>query len=216
MNNNYLNFLIRPLIVMTIISIVLYLRSKLSKPKVENKEQKPGKLQKIALAILIAITVVFALMAVLGLVMNEFEMAIVSSILTLVMIAISVYVKYALKTSYQENTEYIILKSKNKESKVFYKDIVDWKTSLNEIIVFDGSGVDNKGVKINIVFFKPEILLRTIADMTFEGKFQDIYKNSIKDPNREKEIVNFLVGSNYGYLIEDYIEEIKLKKKMSY
>lgn len=213
MNNINLNFLIRPVIIIIVVLIVGYLRARLSKPKVEDNEQKPGKLQRIGLGVLITITVVFTLMMILGIVMNEFEMTLVSFVLTLVMIAISVYTKYALKTSYQENMEYLILKSKDKENKVFYKDIMDWKTSLNEIILFDRSRTDVKPIKINIVFFKPEILLRTIADMTFEGKFQNVNTNSIKNRNREKEIVNFLSGNNYRYLIEDYIEETKRKKK---
>lgn len=213
MNNINFSFLIRPVIIIIVVLVIGYIRAKLSKPKVVGSEQKPGTLQRIALGVLIAITIVFALMAILGIIMNEFEMAVVSLVLTIIMIAVSVYTKHALKTSYQENKEYLILQTGNKEQKVFYKDITDWKTSLNEIILFDRSKLNEKPVKINIVFFKPEILLRTIANMTFEGRFQNVNANSIINRNREKEIVNFLASNNYRYLVEDYIEQTKRDKK---
>ena len=213
MNDINISSFIRPVIIIIVVLVIGYIRAKLSKPKVEGSEQKPGILQKIGLGVLFTITIVFILMAILGIMMNEFEMAIVSFILAIIMIALSMYMKFALKTSYQENTEYLILRTRNKEQKVFYKDIVDWKTSLNEIILFDRSKLNEKPIKINIVFFKPEILLRTIADMTFEGKFQNVNANSIINRNREKEIVNFLASNNYRYLVEDYIEQTKRDKK---
>ena len=213
MNTNNLNFLIRPLIIVIIFVIAGYLRARFSKPKVDGHEQKPGKLQRIALAVLITIAVIFMLMAILGLIMGEMEMTLVSFVLALLMIGVSIYLKSALKTSYQENTDSFTLKVKNSEVQVFYENISDWKTSVNEIIIFDESKMDGNPIKVNIVFFKPEILLRTIADQTFEGKFYNIDKNPLKDPKREKEIVNFLKGNEYGYLIEDYIEEMKRRKK---
>lgn len=214
MNTNNLSFLIRPLIIMSVLVGVGFLRVKLSKPKIEGQEQKPGKLQRIALGVLIVIAVVFALMAILGFVMNEMEMALVSFVLALVMIGISIYLQSALRTSYQENENAFILKVKNKEELILYENISDWKTSTNEIVIFDESKADGKPTKVNIVFFKPEILLRTLADQTFEGKFSTTSKNAFKDPKREKEIVNFLKGNDYGYLIEDYIAEMKRRKKM--
>lgn len=53
----------------------------------------------------------------------------------------------------------------------------------------------------------PEILLRKITEMTFEEKFFPSPYESYGDPYRKSQIVDFLVNSQYGYLIEDYLDK---------
>ena len=116
-------------------------------------------------------------------------------------------VKREYDMSYQENDEYFILKAKNREYKVFYENIVDWQPGYNEIKVLDESRSDVEYVRVNFAIIKPEILLRTIVEMTFEGRFSRMDDTVLEDSNREREIVNYLVNNGYGYLAEDYIEE---------
>ena len=212
MNNNTFTFLLRPAILAILFLIIIFIKNRVSKPKSQDGVQKPGKLQSISMIILIFIAGLFILMAVLGFIMKELEMAIVSSVLALLILGIILYLKYALKTTYEENPEFFILNSKNEEHKVFYENIVDWKSAYNEISILDGSNLNKKYVKVNIVIFKPEIFLRKITEMTFNNKFSTLDENPVKNIKREREIVSFLKSHNYGYLIEDYIEEIKKKK----
>lgn len=209
MNDKMLTFFIITLTTIVISVIARYIRNKVYKPKYENGVQKPGKLEGFIITILILIATLLALMAVLGVSMKETEMAIVSGVLALFLFAIIVLLKQALKVSYQENTDYFILKSKNKEYQVFYENIVDWQPALNEIAILDKSRTDEKYVKINIKLFKPEILLRKIADRTFEGKLYSSDKDYLEGASKETEIVCYLVNNNYGYLIKDYIEEVE-------
>ncbi|MEG0678626.1 MAG: hypothetical protein RR439_02140 [Carnobacterium sp.] len=200
MNDKMLTFFIITLTTIVISVIARYIRNKVYKPKYENGVQKPGKLEGFIITILILIATLLALMAVLGVSMK---------VLALFLFAIIVLLKQALKVSYQENTDYFILKSKNKEYQVFYENIVDWQPALNEIAILDKSRTDEKYVKINIKLFKPEILLRKIADRTFEGKLYSSDKDYLEGASKETEIVHYLVNNNYGYLIKDYIEEVE-------
>ena len=216
MNATSSTFFIRIVLITSIFVLAAFLRAKFSKPRVENQQQKPGKLQRLALIILISVTIIFALMAILGIVMNEIQMGFISGVLALVMSATSMYINSSLKTSYEENEEFFGIKVKNKENKLFYKDISNWDTSLNEMIVYGPPEQNTQPLKINVVFFKPELLLRKIADMTFEGKFLHAHNKVSNDLNREKEIVNFLVSNQYGYLVEDYSEKIKQKNHINF
>ena len=209
MNDRILTFVIITLTTVILSSLARYIRNKIYKPKYENGVQKPGKLEGCLLKFLILIAVLLAMMAALGVSINDTEMAIVSGVFALIVFAIIILLKQAYSISYQENEEYFILKSRNKEVQVFYENIVDWQPSFNEIAILDKSKADEKYVKINIKLFKPEILLRKIADRTFDGKMYSLNKDYLEGASKEKEIVRYLVNNNYGYLIKDYIEAVE-------
>ena len=176
--------------------------------KYNNKIQKPGKFYKFLLSFFIVIDVFLLLLAALGIFMNDKIIALAFGGLGLFLLAIVLFLKRTYNTSYQENADCFILKTKNKEYHVFYENIIDWQPSLNELTVLDNTRSDNKYVRVNMKFFKPEILLRKIVEMTFNGKFST---SNPEDPNREVETVNYLVNNRYGYLIEDYLEKLKNK-----
>ena len=211
MNNSMLRLLIIPLLVIIIYLIVNYIRNKIYKPKYEDKVQKPGKLEGCIVKIFIFLTIFFIIFAVLGLFLKELEMAIVFGCLALLFLFIIIILKRAHDTSYQENSEYFVLKIRNREYQVFYDNIVDWQPSYNEIALLDKTKPDEGYIKVNIKIFKPEILLRKIADMAFDGKFYSQDQEYSEDPNREVEIVNYLANYNYSYLVEDYIRKIEDK-----
>lgn len=211
MNNSTFTFLIIPIIVIITIIGVRYVRNKIYRPTYENGVQKPGKLEGCILKLLIFMDAILVMMFVLGILVKEPDMTIVSGGLALFILIIIIVLKYANNTSYQENNEYLILKSKNKEYKIFYENIIDWRPSFNEIALLDKSRPNEKYVNINIKIYKPEILLRKISDMAFDGKFYSLDENYLEDPNREAEIVYYLVNNHYGYLIKDYVEKVENK-----
>lgn len=207
MKNNSFTFLVIPLIVIITSLIARYIRKRNYRPKYEDGVQKPGKLEGFILNILISIDALLAVMLILGIIMKESEMAIVSGGLAFFILAIIMFLKQAYRASYQENTECFILKSRNKEYQVYYENIIDWQPAFNEIAILDKTRSDEKYIKINIKIFKPEIMLRKIADMTFAGKLYSLDHNYFEDPSRKTEIVSYLVKNDYGYLIKDYIEK---------
>lgn len=207
MSNSFIRFLVIFLIVTITSLVVNYIRNKIYKPKYENKVQKPGKLEVFIVKFLLFLDVFLFLFAILGIVMKEAEMAVVFGCLALFILVVTLFLKSALNTSYQENNEYFILKIRNKKYQVFYENIVDWKPSYNEIAILDQTNTVEEYIRVNIKIFKPEILLRKIADMAFEGKF-----NNLENQHREVETVNYLIKYNYSYLVEDYIEKLANKQ----
>lgn len=210
-DNSILRFIIIPLLVVIISLIVRYIRDKIYQPKYEDKVQKPGQLEGCIVKVLSLITIFTLFFALLGFFMKEIEMAIVFGCLSLLFLFIIIILKRAHDTSYQENDEYFILTVRNKEYQVFYENIIDWQPAYNEIALLDKTNPDEAYIKVNLKIFKPEILLRKIADMAFAGKFHSLEQKYLDDPNREVETVNYLVNNNYGYLVEDYVQEIKNK-----
>lgn len=211
MNDNIITFLIIPVLVIIASAIGRYIRNKFYTPKYENKVQRPGKLERYIANFLVFLIVFLLFFTVLGIFMKETEMALVFGGLALFLLAVVIILKRAHNTSYQENDEFFIIKIRNKEYKVFYENIVDWQPSFNEISILDKTKSDKKYIRVNIKLFKPEILLRKIADMAFEGKFNNLNETYTEDPNREVETVNYLVNHQYGYLVEDYVKEIENK-----
>ena len=136
-------------------------------------------------------------------------MILVSGGLSIFTLGIIFFLKRAYDITYQETNEYFIVTSGKRKYQVRYDDIVNWKATYNEISVLDKNQADEKFVRVNMVLFKPEILLRKIADMTFHGKFKRQKDTFFKDPNRELEIVNYMVNMKYAYLIEDYVEKVE-------
>ena len=180
---------------------------KLHKPNVEGGVQKTGKLTGFLVKFFILIDVLLVGMFLIGLTGKVYDLAVVSGILVIVLTGIIVLLKHSYNMSYQENNKGLILKKGNTEYKVLLDNIVDWKPGFNEIGILDKSRSDGKFVNINITILRPEILLRRLADMTFEGKFHTDDKKYFEDPNRERELLYFLVNNKYDYLIKDYIKD---------
>ena len=142
----------------------------------------PEKLEKMIRYILLFLTRLLLLLAVLGILTKNKEMALVCEGLVFFFLVIVIILKHAQDTSYQENSEYFILKSGKKANQVFYKDIIDWQPSFNEVTILDKTKEDAKYIRVDVKIFKPEILLREIADMAFEGKFQDLDPFNTENP----------------------------------
>lgn len=209
MGDSTITFIMIPIIGTIIIFGIGFIRNKIYKPKYEGKVQKPGKLEGCILKILTVVDALLLGMAVLGIFMKESEMAIVSGGLALFILVIMMILKSATDTSYQEDNESFILKIRKKEYQVFYEDIIDWRPAFKEIALLDTSRPDGKYINVNIKLFKPEILLRKLSDMTFDGKFYNPDERYKEDPYKKNQIVNFLVNNYYGYLIEDYIKSME-------
>ncbi|MBP1968522.1 type IV secretory pathway VirB6-like protein [Virgibacillus natechei] len=188
------------------------MNSKFFKPKYENKVQRPGKFQKFTMYILMVIGVFSLFGSVLGFLTKVTEMALAFGVIAVVTLAAVILLKRAYNTSYEENFEYFILISRNKENQVFYENIIDWQPSFNEIKILDKTKSDKKYIRVNIKFFKPEILLRKMADMAFDGKFNTI---NPEDPTRKIDTVYYLVDNRYGYLVEDYVDKIENKYQLN-
>lgn len=211
MNNNIFTYFIIPALVIITIIITRYVRNKIYKPKYENNVQKPGKFQIFLVNFLVFLDGILLFFAVMGIMMKETEMALAFGGLALFFLVVILFLKRAYDISYQENDEYFILKTKNKEHKVFYENIIDWQPSFNEIAILDKTKPDKKYIRVNIRLFKPEILLLEIADMAFDGKFNNLDQTHTEDQNREVETVYYLVDNQYGYLVEDYVKKIENK-----
>lgn len=200
-------FVFIPILILIIYWMTSAIRNRLAKPKYKEDVQTPGLFDNFLLKLLTFLAIFSALLTVLGFFIQETEMTIAFLVLTVIFTLIVMFLKRQYDISYQENPEYFILKAQQKEYKVFYENIVDWQPSFNEIRILDETNSDNKYIRVNIAMLKPEILLRNIAEMTFEGKFYSFEDEYFEDPTREYQITNFLIENNYGYLIEDYVEE---------
>jgi len=211
MENPFFTFIIIPIIILSTISGTKYIRKKLAKPEETKGVQKPGKFDAFLVKFISVLAIFCGILVVLGVVIQETEMAIVFGILALVFAGIVVILKRAHNVTYQENSEYFILKTKGQEYQVFYENISDWQPAMNEIAILDDSRLDNEYINVNISLFKPEILLEKVVEMTFDGEFYRIDHINPEDPMREHEIVNYLMNNNYGYLVEDYIENYQQK-----
>src|SRR5699024_28516 len=209
MNNSKFTFIFLPVLILIVYWVTTTIRHKLAKPKETKNVQTPGKFDNFLLKLLIVIAVFSAIFMIIGLAIREIEMAIAFLVLTLVFIGIVWFLKSKYNISYQEDSESFLLKTKKKEVQVFYKDIVDWQPGFNEIKILDKSMSDKDYIRVNIAMLKPEILLREIAEMTFEGKFYSADDDYFDDPTKKYEIVNFLTNNNYEYLVEDYVDQIE-------
>ena len=184
------------------------MKKRIHNPKKENGIQKPGKLTGFITKMAIFIDALFFIMFILGILAKETDMILVSGGLAIFTLAIIFFLKRAYDITYQENDEYFIVTSGKRKHQVRYDEIVNWKSTYNEMSVLDINQADEKFVRVNMKLFNPEKLLRKIADMTFSGKFKREKQSFVDDPYRELEIVNYLINMKYGYLIEDYIKKV--------
>lgn len=208
MNSGIFTFIIIPVIVFVTFMLARFIRRKVYKPKYEDNVQKPGRLERAIVVFLMFLDFFVIVGALAGVLMEETEMTLVFGILALILFTCIIILQRAHNTSYQENYEYFILKSNNKEYQVFYENIIDWQPAYNEISVLDASRTDGKYIRVNIKMFKPEILLRKITDMAFDEKFKG---PNADDPYKKAETVYYIANNGYGYLVDDYLERIENK-----
>ncbi len=209
MAHEFIGFIVPAIIGLVVILVVNFSHRMLNHPKREGNRQRPGTFPKFLLRFLIILDGFMFLLAAAGVWMREKEMAIVCGIIAWIFFVAIVFVKKAYNTSYLETEHYIELKNGKKIQQVFYEDIVNWYPSYNEIIIIDKTKPERERIRVNLKIFKPEILLRKIADMAFEEKFTDPIQTDPSDPHRKIETIRYIVSYHYGYLVEDYIEQIE-------
>ena len=203
------------ILILIIIFVLSFLaraaRNHFVKPKVASDGvQTPGGFDRLLLNLIIGLTVFAGLMAILGAIMRETEMLIVFAVLTVIFLAILIWLRYEYKMTYQENDDFFIYTHKKKEYKVYYDNIDNWAQGHNEIKISDETQPDKKFIRVNIAMIKPNILMRKIADMTFAGKFEASGGIDHSDPKRQHEILNFLVQNGYGHLLKDYVKQLNI------
>ena len=208
MNSGIFTFAVIPIIVLAVFISVQLLRQKIYKPEYEGAVQKPGKWERTILIIIVLVNIIAILGTIMGMLFRETEMMTVFGVMTLFFSLIILVLKKAYNTSYQENKEYFVLHTHNKEYKVFYENITDWKPSYNEISVLDSSRLDEEYIRVNIKIFKPEILVRKMADMAIEDKFPTEDGNG---PHKKAETIHYITNYGYGYLVEDYLEMLEIR-----
>lgn len=199
-------------IIIFVLSILArVIRNRFVKPKVsEDGVQQPGGFDRFLLNLITGLTIFVGLMAVMGVLIRETEMAFVFGVMTLIFLAIMMWLRHEYKMTYLENDAFFVYNHKNKEYKVYYEDIDNWAPGHKEIKISDKTKPDDDLIRVNIAMIKPNILLRKIADMTFAGKYEVPGEIDHPDPKREYEIINFLIQNNYGHLVEDYAEQLNI------
>ena len=206
MDSGIFTFAVIPIIVLAVFISVQLLRQKMYKPEYEGAVQNPGKWERVILFVIICVNIISILGTIMGILIQETEMMLVFGVMTLFFSLIILVLKRAYNTSYQENKEYFVLHTHKKKYKVFYENITDWRPSYNEISVLDSSRADGKYIRVNLKIFKPEILLRKMADMAFEEKFPT---EDGEDPYKKAETIYYIANYGYKYLVEDYLEVLE-------
>lgn len=203
MDSRIFSYVVIPIIVLVSMTIAQYIRRKFARPAKKDKVQTPGRFDRW-IAKLMSLLAYFTLFfTIMGAIAGEIEMTIAFAVLTLIFFLIVRVLKRAYDMSYQENEEYFILRKQKKEYKVFYEDIVDWEPAFNEINILDRTAPDKKYIQVNVSIFRPEILLRKIAEMTIDGKFAEFSPHFQEDPNRENQLIGFLRQYNYVHILEE-------------
>ena len=197
------------LALLIIVSIAIWVQRKVSKGKFKQNVQKPRQLKSFFTRTMMFLTIFSGVIAALGAITGELEMAIVFSVMFIIFGVLSYFMRRKFDMTYQETDDYFIFINKEEKYKVFYEDIVYWRWGINELYVLDGTRSDEKNVRIKFDYFHPEILLRTLAEMTFDDKFprrdDDVYT---EDPMKKKEMIQLLHWTDHKYLIKDeYTEE---------
>lgn len=139
--------------------------------------------------------------------MQDAEMAIVSSVMTIVFAAILFGTRRKFKKYYEEYEEHFWLKDQYVVDRFYYENITDWIPLKKQIGVLDKTQLEDRYVVVNLVFHDPEILLTKLIEMTFEGRFKHNDQNQTNDPNREQELVEHLKKNGYGHIVEGFLKE---------
>ena len=166
---------------------------------VKNKVEKPSIIQRVALRIQVALTFLMVFMALLGVIMRDTEMTIVSAIIGLgIFTPIVYFTRRKFKKYYEENEDYFYLHEQYLVNRVYYENITDWVPLKKQIGVLDSTQEHDVYVVVNFAFHDPEILLTKLAEMIFSGELK---------PNKEKEFAAHLEKNGYGYIVEPYLKD---------
>ena len=199
-------YIISGIIIFILTFVARWFRGRYVKPTVTDGVQKPGGFDRLIIYLITGLTVLIGLLAMVGVVTQNTEMAVVCSVITLIFLGVNFWIRQEYNLTYEENEDYFIATIKGKEYKVYYHHIVDWQPGYNEILISDQTK-EEEYIKVNISIFKPIILLKKIADMTFEGKF---IEDDIIDATKEDELVQFYKSYNYSSLIENESSKLGL------
>lgn len=193
-------------VLIVLVYIAVRIQRAYGKGKYSQDVQKPRQLKSFFTKMMMIFTVFSGVIAVLGAIGGEFEMAAVFSVMSIIFLVMSYFMRRKFDMTYQETDEYFILKDGQKEYKVFYENIVYWQWGVSEIFLLDGKRSDEEYISIRFDYFNPEILLRTVAEMTFDDRFPrrdfDVYPD---DSMKKKEMVHLLKHTDYYYLMEDHL-----------
>lgn len=198
------------LILTIVLRIVATLRDKMTRGNFTEKIQKPGQFVTFFSWVMNGLSLILGILTILAIFINEGEMALVCSIITVIFMLIAVGIKRKYDMTYQETAEYFTVASSYNSYTVYYEDITHWVMGTGTLSIRDKSMEDDEFVNISLRLFKPEILLTNIIAMTFNNEFpridgvypdETVYPN---DPMRKQEIVTFLRAEGYDYLLDDF------------
>lgn len=205
---SFINRMLFIFILMFILSTIRLLFSGRAK---NNKIEKPSSIQRIALGVQAALTILLALMALIGIMMKDSEMIIASSVITLIFATIVYFTRRKFKKYYEETDHSFYLNEQYVVDRVYYENITDWIPLRKRIGVLDPTQAEDVYVVVNFAFHNPEILLENLAQMTFSGKFKQSGDSQSDDPYREQEFIDHLKENGYGYIVESFLEKNNLK-----
>jgi hypothetical protein len=168
------------------------------------KVEMPSKIQRLGLGVQVVMTYLIGFMALLGFVMKDSEMAIVSSVMTLIFATVVFFTRRKFKKYYEEENDSFYLNHQYSVEPVYYENITDWIPLRKQIGVLDETQADKGYVCVNFAFSKPETLLKKLAEMTFSGKFKQTDPEQADDPHREQEFIEHLEKNGYGYIVDEY------------
>lgn len=169
------------------------------RPRRKKQSGKPSIIQRVALGIQVALTFLMVLMALLGVIMRDTEMTIVSAIIGLgIFTPIVYFTRRKFKKYYEENEDYFYLHEQYLVNRVYYENITDWVPLKKQRGVLDSTQELDVYVVVNFAFHNPEILLTKLAEMIFSGELK---------PNKEKEFAAHLEKNGYGYIVEPYLKD---------
>lgn len=189
----------RMVLIFGLIFILNTIRLTFSGRAVKNKVEKPSIIQRVALGIQVALTFLMVFMALLGVIMRDTEMTIVSAIIGFgIFTPIVYFTRRKFKKYYEENEDYFYLHEQYLVNRVYYENITDWVPLKKQIGVLDSTQEHDVYVVVNFAFHDPEILLTKLAEMIFAGK--------LKKKN-EKEFIDHLEKNGYGYIVEPYLKD---------
>ena len=176
------------------------------------KVESPHIVQRIGYNMMFVPTVVVGLMVLIGMMLKDTEMTIVSAFFTLIFFTLLYFIRRKFRRLYREKDEYFFLDGQYIAFQVEYEDIIDWIPLSKQIGVRDGTTEDDLYICINLKFAEPEILFRKLLEMTFAGKFKNTDGSTSEDPTCEQESIDFLQKQGYGHIVEKVRQEYSVNK----
>lgn len=177
-----------------------------------NTVESPHIVQRVGYNMMFIPTIVVGLMVLIGIIMKDTEMTIVSSVMTIIFLTLVYFTRRKFRRLYKETDEYFFLDGQYVAYQVDFEDIVDWVPFSKQIGVLDRTIENSPYICVNLKFANPEILLRKLAEMTFSGKFNQTVDSTPEDPNREQEFIDFLQKNGYEHIIEEIMQEYSLNE----